>query len=710
MKKTYEKIFEKFNDLSENNSLPNETRANEARKIFEWALREKLEINGDDYIALNILFDDYIESFRPKGIQYGGKDLIKKLNRFSHHTTEKLSDTELNNYLKKLNLILETIFGTKNDPATQLKTLDDPEHLNKEQKEAISSLYPLTLVHAGPGTGKTHLIVHRIIQLLKDDSEKKIVGLSFTNQAANELRGKLEYEVFGTPLFDFLNNTFIGTIHAFAIDSIKSYYRDVLHESYDYEIIDQEEFNELKQEYSSDQKKISEYLDEHKLLTFEKILIEFKKLLQEDNQFRNYVTASVHEIIIDEAQDLDKYQYDIFQELYKDSDGLRLFLVGDQRQNIFDFTGASLTNLTNTFEQNEIKVYDLKKSYRCPNTILNLVNTLTFHDARNVPLTNEQKEGEPLTLKECPNKISEAKNIVQLIRGKTDQGYTLDQFVVLSPSSFYFNEIGDALNESNIPFRLYGGETFLKHQLRYILNLTRSIILRKNYSLLKLISFWGIRYNSDNKDFNDILADLTGDYHLKSIAGEKLKNTANFIKNYPGSETIQPQYILKDFIEYSRKNHIFENSIHTLFEDFLKWLRKNQLDTPEKISLFLTPTSNDKEVALFFKRSSDIRYHDTIKGEYITLSTIHSAKGKEWDVVIMPGMTNDIFPKYGAKINSEMKKFYVACTRAKEELYFYRPYNYSVQTKAGNTFFFENKPVSLFLRSQLNHMIQSASC
>jgi len=411
MKKQVIKIFNDLNKLRNNHTIPNDMRANQARKIFEWALKEKLNIQEEEHISLNILFDEYVDKYKPEGIRYGGKELIKKLNKFSHHTDKNLTDKELENMLEKLNFILESIFSMKNNSYKMNRAaekLDALDGLNDEQKAAVLSGSRLTLINAGPGTGKTHLIIHRILASVQQYPENKIIALSFTNQAANELKSKLEYYLFGMEGID-RNRFFTGTIHSFAFDTVRSYYKEVLKKEYDYEIIDEEEFKNIQQEFHSNKSAIQNFLEEHHLLTFDMILMDFKKMLKEENGFKSFVTRNIQEVIIDEAQDLDKKQYDIFLEIFKDSKTLRLFLVGDQRQNIFDFNGGSLDNLQKTFAEVEIKTYDLKISYRCPNRVLELVNSFRFEDTKNVPLKNIGLKGDDILLDECRDKTSEAK-------------------------------------------------------------------------------------------------------------------------------------------------------------------------------------------------------------------------------------------------------------------------------------------------------------
>jgi DNA helicase-2/ATP-dependent DNA helicase PcrA len=689
-------IFTELNALSEHN-IKNDLAANKARKIFERALKLRLGIPRNNNVSIKMVFDEYVEKFKPEGIKYNGIELIKELNKFSHDTSIKLSNEKLKDYLSKLNMIFEVMFETTNNkiiPSELIPNINND--CNTEQLAAIESDGQITLVQAGPGTGKTYLIVERIIRIGNNSSNKRVIGLSFTNQAATNLKQRFEYKIFGTrQRSNIRKKIFIGTIHSFAFDSLKSFHANALNEEFEYSIIDEEEFKEIRTEFNNNTDIINNYLKEHKLLTFQDILEEFKKRLLNDHNFKKYVAENIQEIIIDEAQDLDKIQYEIFKELQSYTTSPRLFLVGDQRQNIFDFAGGNLKYLLNNFEESKIQHYSLIKSYRCPNKVLEFVNSFTFNDCDNIALTNKTFIGEDPILEECSDKRTEANSIVSKISNNQNEK-PLSEIAILTPSSFYFTEIANRLNEVNLPFRIFGGETTLKPQMRFLLNVLKAINSQKKYPLLKVISFWDSKAKISSEDFYSILLKFdTEEERLKQ--NNKLYSTIKFIRNNIEQTEITIG-LVEDFINFCNKYNIFGSQIIELYSKFYELLIEHGVNNIDEINMKLTPNNN--EFSLFYNKTANIKCIIEVGDKFITLSTIHSAKGKEWDYVFIPGLTQDIFPKFNSDYNAELKKFYVACTRAKKRLFLLRPKTYSVTKKDGSGFWTFTKPKSVFLKGQ----------
>jgi DNA helicase-2/ATP-dependent DNA helicase PcrA len=127
----------------------------------------------------------------------------------------------------------------------------------------------------------------------------------------------------------------------------------------------------------------------------------------------------------------------------------------------------------------------------------------------------------------------------------------------------------------------------------------------------------------------------------------------------------------------------------------LKLAKIDKYDINE-ISVSLSP--NNEDFTMFYRKTADFTFEKEIKeNDYVTLSTIHSAKGKEWDYVIIPGLSQDTFPRYNTDdLNAELKKFYVACTRTLRKLYFTRPVSITVSNNRGTWTF--NKGRSIFIR------------
>jgi ATP-dependent exoDNAse (exonuclease V) beta subunit len=125
---------------------------------------------------------------------------------------------------------------------------------------------------------------------------------------------------------------------------LKEYFKNNK-EVFDYTIINDEEFKDIQKEFKNEELLIDKYLNEYNLLTFDKIIEKFIQIIKEDKNFQLFITNYLNEVIVDEAQDLDEKQYEILELLKKYNKDLKLFFVGDQRQNIYDFRGGSLNHI-----------------------------------------------------------------------------------------------------------------------------------------------------------------------------------------------------------------------------------------------------------------------------------------------------------------------------------------------------------------------------
>ena len=697
--KEIKNIFEELNKLYHLN-IDNDLIANKARKLFERALKIKMEIPLDQQISLKKEWQEYYNRYRPEGVKYSGEKIIDQLNQYSHDTTTKPTDEEIKQILTKLNSILEIVLSVKNGKIPYLKNSENKiGALNENQQNAVSSTARITLVNAGPGTGKTHLIVYRIIKKGMEHPDKKIIGLSFTNQAAITLKQRVEFEIFGTENFSIAKNIHIGTIHSFALKMFQDYYDEILHKKFEYDVIDELELKEIKNEFNKNQSLIKEYLEENKLLTFNEILSKFQTKLNE-HSFINYITENIQEFVIDEAQDLDKKQYEILKKLFEHSNNIGLFLVGDPRQNIYGFTGGSIENLFEVFKTEQINRKNLTVSYRCPQKVLDLVNSFKFMDEDNIKLINPQFSGEKPILFELSNKNGEALKILEIIQEIKENNLGLyKDIAILAPSSFYFEEIAKLLNKNEIPYKIFGGETLMKREIRFLLNVIKTIKLNNTHALKKSLAFLDRDIKIKGTKFQDVLKNID---EQKEQQPKNVKKLIDFIQDHL---IIQDKAlkIIEQFIIYGMEHGLFSTSVADEYVLLLSKLEALEKYDINEISIALSPNNND--FSIFYSKAADFAYKKEITdNNYVTLSTIHSAKGKEWDHVIIPGMSQDIFPKYKADdLNAELKKFYVACTRTIKRLYLTRPKEITYKNERGEWTF--DKDLSIFLKDMDHHLL-----
>ena len=678
MDTTIQKIYDEMNTLL-NSLLNNENKANDLRKLYEKLYKNLLGYKADEkQYTLHDMINNYAKKEGKYDSQHICHSLRKDLNEWSHDNPNSLANQDLEKYFIKFKNIVEfltdisyveTKVFIKNFELSNLT-------LNDKQKEAVLSFKKIILVNAGPGTGKTHLIVGRILNEIKNKNDKKIFALSFTNKASEELKYKIDEKIFLTNLVKFRKNIFTGTIHSFVLGSIQEYFR-INNREFDYVIIDDSELKEIIEEFDDEDKIISQYLKNNKILTFDNIIDLFIKTIKKNQNFQSFMSSYLNEVIIDEAQDLDKSQYEILSLLNQYIKDLKLFFVGDQRQNIYAFKGGSLKNISEFFEDEKDFAYiELEYSYRCPQNTLTFVNQFKFDDCKNIPLKNAlNNSGNLLKIEEFNSMEDEGNWIAKFIKSKN---IVLSDIAIIYSNTFYFKNILESLNSFEIPFKVMGGQYFLDRNIkfiRYVLNL----IYTNNKFALKKIQQLIIKTELKGDSLDEVLILLSDMNFEKKDNYKNLNNILKFIKfNQDKNKSILE--ILTEIDTLIKKKEITEFiSIDKLSE--LIVVIENDLIIDEYEKFKLSFSAMHPELGKFYSRSDQIvlsEYFEEGK-DFVTVTTVHSAKGLEWNTVIIPGMSQDSFPRYfeneeerKKEIFHELKKFYVACTRTKKELYFSR--------------------------------------
>lgn len=690
-----DKIYSKLDCLYKKTSNPYECIV-ESRKLLEQSFKHAVNINSDEKISLGQCMNAYYSlASSDKRYESIANQLRAQLNKLIHDSDldlESISTLDLLALLNKVRGVLDAIFGKK----TLDSTLKYQSDTNQDQTLAIHSTARFTLVQAGPGTGKTHLIVERLIRDLNNCRNKKIVGLAFTNEAAKNLQNRFTYKVFGTENFQLSHLVQIGTIHSFALNSLRAYAK-IKQEEFPFEVIDQEEYRQIELEFNHSEELIADYLRANNLLTFDKIIEICLDQLKNDPDFQKFLTSDLYEVVIDEAQDLALQDSRLIGALFSNSPDLRIFAVGDQRQNIFAFRSGSIKNVLESVNYRPT-YFSLHRSYRCPESVLSFVNQIKFADCENPPLHNPKNPGcaihfsrtlsEHQEFSEIADKINELHHIKNI---------AFSQISILTPTSYSFNNISNELNSHQIPFKSYGGIATLKPEIRAFLNFIGAIESKK-YPLLKLSSNLaeGISIKPNEK-FEDIL--------LKLIIRSELLNQkdASSVFNLV-ADNIQFSNSI-----YNTKEQMIElanaytsakrcdNATASLLLELVEFIFKLNIKSQTELKQLLSPGMEEAQ-PFFDSPSVKSLFIEEYPTNYVSLSTIHSAKGKEWDYVFVPGLTMDKFPAYRRNINDETKKFFVACTRSKKELFLSSPMSYVISTARG-LWNRTNLPPSIFVKN-----------
>jgi DNA helicase-2/ATP-dependent DNA helicase PcrA len=641
--------------------------------------------------------------------------LKNKLNKIVHK--EYLpSESDIKTYFESLIRLI--YIGTKFIPPQRTLNFIDTNkmqllnNLNENQKLAVLENKRIVFVNAGPGTGKTHLLVNKIYHnIVTSNTIENIVALSYTNSSARDLQEKLSEMVFYSEFKD--HNIFSGTIHSFAFKSLRSFAKSSNNNNLDFTILDEDEIEFFADEiaimlgFSPGDKRILTILKSNfsdsliskeliekvnlikkkfRLIGFKDILLNFKNELKTNHEFIEWLKSKVSFILIDEAQDLTKLEYEIL-DLLIEKTKINLFLVGDPRQNIFGFNGGSFEYLNDFLKRNSNISSEmvLNISYRCPDIVLNILNKFEFIDCKNYPICSN-KSGN-LIIRDFEHKQLESKGIIEIIKELNDNKNT----AILFTSLKYFDILANHLNDEGIAFRSVGGSSFLKKHIRLMLHFISLINDKSNvFSWRYITKYFKLtvepNYNIITSEevynaFKNINDEITIDI-ITQIMSTNVPSEAIFLINKFFIDSIKNTKSI-----YTQKE--IEVDLGNLFN-----ISKRNISNDD----FLTSFALNKEpFKIFYKNDLDIKSEHNEPNNAITLSTIHSAKGLEWKNVIMPGLADGLFPnpffcevennpqESQKKYNDELKKLYVGMSRTLENLVITYPLAYN--NKYGRTFF-----------------------
>lgn len=610
----------------------------------------------------------------------------KAMNNVVHGNKSGTSDQDLKIYFDSCVLIINLISGDMPDKATlaAFGKVDQNylEDLNTQQRDIVLDKARIVYVNAGPGTGKTHLLVYKILDTLVQEQEKaKIVSMSFTRSSAASLSEKLASEALRRNITKYYL-AYSGTIHSYSLNSIKQYlsakgrpfeymiaddseFEDIvddifftLEEKYDKDVI--REF--LKKPGEVDNEELKQMIEEkrrlYKRISIGEILNLYYKMLDEEEEFAQWTIDNMNYLLVDEAQDLTVENYRIFDLLLTKNPSLKLFLVGDPRQNIFGFLGGSykyLDEFLNKYKD-EISQRDLTIFYRCPQKILNFTNELSFSDCKNPQLTSNVKQEGTIEVRNFEDEYTEAEAIVEFI--KTFPNH--DGIAILFPRLRPLAKIVDKLNEAHIAFRVLGGGRIIKPHIAVF-----------SY-MCKIVETDGRSLGAANNlcDRLEIPKSRTmNDFFATSIGREIVQLNKAYQR-----KSISYLELMRSFVKLCRR--------------FIKDGDQTEQDADFKrlYDSVIKKTESPKGYARSFKyyrnafSSLEVEFKcETESKNAITISTIHSAKGLEWNTVIIPELTESGFKNGRANeavnpkdreeaANTDLKLLYVAVTRAKEHL------------------------------------------
>lgn len=603
--------------------------------------------------------------------------------------------------------------------------------LNPAQLSAVMHKKGPVLVIAGAGSGKTKTLTYRVARLIEDGIKpENILLLTFTKKAAAEMLSRATLV-----LDDRCEKVAGGTFHSFAniilrkyskflklksnftiLDKsdcediinhitgqmfpkkekrfpkkstiLEIYSKSVNKETPTKQIIEEEfpQFAHCEDKIIEVHKAYVGYKRENSVLDYDDLLLYVKLLLENNEGLRKKLSNQYQYIMVDEYQDTNTLQADVIRLLA--SEHSNIMAVGDDAQSIYSFRGANYRNILDfpkLFEGTEI--IKLEQNYRSTQNILKLTNTIISKAKEKYAKTLFSNIESPIVpaLICAKDTQMEADFICQRILELLDEDVNLSDICVLARNARMSYALEIELSKRAIPYQKFGGPKFMEtahikdivSHLRVIINPDDIISLNRILLLLKGVGATTV---------NNIIPIIKGNLNpnIKLLPSNKTTSLVPLLKTLENLRSQismrKPSDIVEDVIEYYRpilKDKYDDYNKREKDLDHFQYLSEQYSNLEDFISdMALEPP--DVSVEGMYKRNSD--------DEALTISTIHSAKGLEWDSVFIIGAVDGRFPSAysfnsAEEMDEELRLMYVATTRAKNNLYITYPvdmYDYSM--------------------------------
>ena len=595
--------------------------------------------------------------------------------------------------------------------------------LNEKQLNIVKNAEGPCLVLAGAGSGKTRVLVYRVCYLIENGvSPSNILLLTFTNKAAKEMIERIEKILSVYP-----KGLIGGTFHHVANLLLRIYGKEI-NINPNFTIIDEEDSISILKEIIENTKRKDEFPHPSKIKEFislsinkceslketiitnfpeythlisdvEKINKEYQKVKRNLNQLdyddlliywykmmRDEKTGAkisnrFKYILVDEYHDTNKLQAKILYLLSKTH--RNIMVVGDDAQSIYSFRGATISNIMEFPKiYPDAKTFYLDINYRSTPEILNFANDVISHNKVQFPkkLISIRKNGVKPVVVKCRNMKEEAIFVSQRINKLLELGIEPKDIGVLFRSRYQAAELEIELSKLKIPYIIRGGLRFFEQA--HIKDIVAYYRIIENF---KDVLSWKRIFNLSEGIGEKTTKNLV-DLILKTENFEEFKKILKDIKlREKGKDSLNKNIELIENLKILSLPDGIELILNSGYKNYLTKKYRDYTERMEDIK-------NLKEIVSLYSNISDFLSEASLqeysKGESpnvknaITLSTIHQAKGLEWKIVFIIGVSDNHFPHPYSKndislLEEERRIFYVAITRAKEDLYItYYSYDY----------------------------------
>jgi DNA helicase II / ATP-dependent DNA helicase PcrA len=606
-------------------------------------------------------------------------------------------------------------------------TINYQDELNVTQFEAASAVNGCYLIIAGAGTGKTRTLVFRVARLIELGYDpNSILLLTFTRKAANEMMKRASML-----LDDRCSKIRGGTFHSFANITLRKYAKAIGLDS-SFTILDQGDSEDVinlirsqdgfitkEKRFPNKQtlnkvfslsvntgKKVEEIIENDyphfiplldKILEIKKIFTEYKRrnnLLDYDDllvYLREFLfkggpavkalLADIKFVMVDEYQDTNNLQAEIVKGLAQFSKNV--MVVGDDSQAIYSFRGADFHNIMQFPKLfDDVKIIKLEENYRSVQSILDFANRINEAaiEKYKKDLYTKRGSGQLPNIVAASTENLQSKFIVEKILDLREEGVPLKDIAVLFRSSFFSFDLELELAKANIPFQKFGGMKFVETaHIKDVMAFLRIVVNPKD-----VVSWYRVL----------LLHEGVGPKTAQRILDE-LATARITIKSEPDNQPefkhhkLGPLFYL--LYELQKKKYTPSEMVQKVYDYYWDLFKANYDDWNKRkkdLEIFQNIVENytsvdtllsDMAIEPILESVVDVDATDK-EEEYVTLSTIHSAKGLEWHSVFIIHAVEGYFPSARSiesleTLEEERRLMYVASTRAKNNLFITYPMN-----------------------------------
>ena len=607
-----------------------------------------------------------------------------------------------------------------------------PNLMNPEQERAVKTIEGPLLVLAGAGTGKTRVITYRIAYMIESGIQpQNIVGMTFTNKAAREMRERLGSIV---PK-ESAQKVFLGTFHAFCARILR---REISVLGYDknFTIADDTDQNGILRQVMAElgarkelvnpnycraliSKVKSEMVDPGEIRTgdtlvqslfpsiyeryqrmlknqnmvdFDDLLSLAVKILMENPKVLDRYKENCSHLLVDEYQDTNRLQFKLIELIA--GENTNICVVGDDDQSIYGWRGAKIENILNFPDMFPGTVsIRLEQNYRSTNTILNASNSLISKNAtrHGKELWSNLGEGDIIRIVEAASDLQESAFVADEIFEQHSRGTAYNDIAILYRANHLSRQVEEALRHSRIPYRVIGSKSFYERkEVRDAVAYLKLLVNpREDQSLLRIIGApprglgdKAIDHLKELKKasqlpFIELLEDPAFKSKVSSKAAIGAGELGGTVRRWKakiaddGDLTYSIQEYLKEVGYLDGLLKMYKNREEAMMR------RDNVLELVNAVGIYERNRGGSATLADFLEKycladDSDKVDEEEAQKDAVTLMTVHAAKGLEFESVCISGLDQNIFPNERAlnegAIEEERRLLYVAITRAKKKL------------------------------------------